>query len=71
MIIVTYVISFVPGGYALIAPVLNEINDDIGPSNNIAWVGIVYILSEAVFFLLVGKLSDVFGRRWFVSINND
>jgi hypothetical protein len=58
------------GGYALIAPVLNDINEDIGPSDNIAWVSIVYILSEAVFFLLVGRLSDVFGRRWFVSVSS-
>lgn len=58
------------GGYALIAPVLNDINNDIGPSDNIAWVSIVYILSEAVFFLLVGKLSDVFGRRWFFIIGS-
>ena len=55
------------GGYALIAPVLGDINNDLGPSDNIAWVSIVYILSEAVFFLLVGRLSDIFGRRWFVS----
>lgn len=54
------------GGYALIAPVLNDINDDIGPSANITWVSIVYVLCEAVFFLLVGRLSDLFGRRWFV-----
>ena len=54
------------GGYALIAPVLSDINEDIGPSANITWVSIVYVLCEAVFFLLVGRLSDLFGRRWFV-----
>lgn len=54
------------GGFALIAPVLGQINDELGPSTNITWVAIVYVLSEAVFFLLVGRLSDLFGRRWFV-----
>ena len=49
------------GGYALVAPVLNEINQDLGPSPNLAWVGLVYVLTEAVFFLLVGRLSDIFG----------
>ena len=53
------------GGFALIAPVLTDINDDIGPSSNITWVAIAYILCEAVTFLLVGRLSDLFGRRWF------
>lgn len=52
------------GGYALIAPVLPQINDDLGPSPNITWLGLAYLVSEAVFFLLVGRLSDVFGRRW-------
>ncbi|KAK3648125.1 hypothetical protein LTR56_002604 [Elasticomyces elasticus] len=49
------------GGYALVAPVLSDINEDLGPSPNIAWVGLVYVLTEAVFFLLVGRLSDIFG----------
>jgi MFS family permease len=54
------------GGYALIAPVLTDINEDIGPSANITWVSIVYVLCEAVFFLLVGRLLDLFGWPWFV-----
>jgi len=53
------------GGFALIAPVLPQINDDLGPSPNITWLGLGYLVGEAVFFLLVGRLSDVFGRRWF------
>ena len=49
------------GGYALIAPVLGDINNDLGPSPNITWVSISYVATEAVFFLLVGRLSDLFG----------
>lgn len=53
------------GGYALIAPLLGEINVDIGPSANITWVALAYLLTQSVVFLIVGRLSDVFGRRWF------
>ena len=53
------------GGFALIAPLLGVINEDIGPSTNIIWVALVYLLCQAVFFLIVSRLSDIFGRRWF------
>ena len=52
------------GGFALIAPVLDDINDELGPSPNVLWCLLVYLLLESVFFLLVGRLSDIFGRRW-------
>jgi len=51
-------------GYGLIAPVLIEINADIGPSPNINWVPLANLSCGAVFFLMVGQLSDIFGRRW-------
>lgn len=51
------------GGYGLIAPVLSEINADIGPSPNIYWIPLVNLCGGCVFFLLVGRLSDIFGRR--------
>lgn len=51
------------GGFGLIAPVVTQINADIGPSPNINWVPLVNICGGAVFFLMVGKLSDIFGRR--------
>lgn len=52
-------------GYGLIAPVLSDINADIGPSPNIYWIPLVNLCGGCVFFLLVGRLSDIFGRRWF------
>lgn len=45
--------------------VLTYINADIGPSKNIVWVNIGRSLAESCIFLIVGRLSDLFGRRWF------
>ncbi|CAK7237100.1 hypothetical protein SBRCBS47491_009862 [Sporothrix bragantina] len=53
------------GGFALAAPLLGVINADIGPSENITWVSLTYTLTLAVGLLLVGRLTDIFGRRWF------
>lgn len=50
-------------GFGLVAPVLGAIDADLGPSPNINWVPLVNICGGAVFFLMVGKLSDIFGRR--------
>ncbi len=53
------------GGFGLAAPNLTIINNDIGPDANIVWVSLVYTLVTAVGMLLVGRLSDLFGRRYF------
>jgi MFS family permease len=53
------------GGFALVAPVLGQINVALGPSASITWLALVYTLCLAVGLLLVGRLSDLFGRRWF------
>ncbi|KAJ9658280.1 hypothetical protein H2201_007839 [Coniosporium apollinis] len=46
------------------------INADIGPSANITWVALAYTLGLSVGFLIVGRLSDIFGRRWFFILGN-
>ena len=51
--------TFLTGGRTLI-------DEDIGPSPNINWVATVWTLGTAVGFLLVGRLSDIFGRKWMV-----
>ncbi|OCT45295.1 hypothetical protein CLCR_05641 [Cladophialophora carrionii] len=53
------------GGYALAAPILGIINADIGPNKNIAWVPLMFPVGLAVGQTLLGRLSDIFGRRWF------
>lgn len=51
-------------GWVLPANTLSLINEDIGPSQDLNWVPTVFILGNAIGFLLVGRLSDIFGRKW-------
>lgn len=51
------------GGFGLAAPNLALIDSEIGPSANIYWVSLIYTLMMAIGLLLVGRLSDLFGRR--------
>ncbi|OQV10662.1 hypothetical protein CLAIMM_14629 [Cladophialophora immunda] len=50
-------------GYA--APILNDINADIGPNPNYIWVSYTYSTSLAVCLPIIGRLSDIFGRRYY------
>ncbi|OAL29462.1 hypothetical protein AYO20_09199 [Fonsecaea nubica] len=52
-------------GWSLPSNSLAIINADIGPSKNITWVALAYTLGLSVGFLIIGRLSDIFGRRWF------
>ncbi|KFZ00452.1 hypothetical protein V498_00076 [Pseudogymnoascus sp. VKM F-4517 (FW-2822)] len=58
------------GGFALAAPILGIINADIGPDPNYVWISLVYTLTLAIGQTLVGRLSDLFGRRWFFISGN-
>lgn len=53
------------GGFSMVAPVLNQINAAVGPSESIIWLSLMYTTGLAVGLLIVGTLSDIFGRRWF------
>jgi hypothetical protein len=58
------------GGFGLAAPALTIINNEIGPDPNIIWVSLVYTLTLAVGLILVGRLSDLFGRRVSSTLGN-
>jgi Fungal trichothecene efflux pump (TRI12) len=56
------------GGFGLIAPVLDAMAKDIGNplnSSQVNWLALVYTLCLAVGGTLVGRFTDIFGRRWF------
>ncbi|CAK7231301.1 hypothetical protein SBRCBS47491_007883 [Sporothrix bragantina] len=57
-------------GWVMPANILGVINADIGPSANVTWVAISYTLCYSVSATLVGRLSDIFGRRWFFVLGN-
>lgn len=52
-------------GWVLPANTLSLIDAAIGPSPNIIWLAVSWTTGFAVAFTLVGRLSDIFGRRWF------
>lgn len=41
-----------------------------GPNPAYVWISLVWILTAAITFALVGRLSDVMGRRWFFITGN-
>jgi MFS family permease len=53
------------GAFGLAAPLLSTINAELGPNKNFIWVSLIYNVTLSVCLVLVGKLSDVFGRRYF------
>ncbi|KAF7561242.1 hypothetical protein G7046_g2904 [Stylonectria norvegica] len=53
-------------GWVLPANTLSLINQDIGPSTNINWVATMWTLGSSIGFLLFGRLSDIYGRKWLV-----
>jgi len=50
--------------------VLTTINEDIGPSSSFAWLSTGQVLPVAVLGPMVGRLSDIFGRRNFILFGN-
>ncbi|CAG9993119.1 unnamed protein product [Clonostachys byssicola] len=50
-------------GYA--APILTQINADLGPDARYTWISLVYNAALAIFLAPLGRLTDIFGRRYF------
>lgn len=49
-------------GYA--ASILTIINEDIGPDPRYSWISHVCIAAHTIFMASLGRLTDVFGRRY-------
>jgi hypothetical protein len=52
-------------GFLMPVTSLALIEAELGPSPNAVWVSLAWILLSAISFVLLGRLSDIFGRRWF------
>lgn len=52
-------------GFIMPITSLQLIERDLGVSENAVWIALGWILLSAVSFVLLGRLSDIFGRRWF------
>lgn len=52
------------GAFGYAAPILGYINEDLGPDAQYVWISYVYNACLAVFLCLVGRLGDIFGRRY-------
>ncbi|KAK3078014.1 hypothetical protein LTS18_008654, partial [Coniosporium uncinatum] len=51
--------------WVLPANTISLVNEAIGPSTNFIWLAVSWTVGFAVGLALVGRLSDIFGRRWF------
>lgn len=58
------------GGFTLIAPVLSIVNADVGPDPNIIWMSLAYLLTTSIGLIIVGRITDIFGRRWIFIVGN-
>jgi MFS family permease len=52
-------------GFIMPVTSLQVIEAELGVSPNAVWIALAWILLSAVSFILLGRLSDIFGRRWF------
>ena len=52
------------GQFGYSGPLLGVINADLGPDKNYIWISLVYNVCLSVFLPIVGRLSDIFGRRY-------
>lgn len=46
--------------------ILSFINADLGPSPNYPWITISWTLCASIIISVGGRLSDIFGRRYFI-----
>jgi MFS family permease len=52
--------------YVLVANATRPIIAELGFSNSFQWIFSVYTIAVSTSLLITGRLSDIFGRRWFI-----
>ncbi|CAK7205596.1 hypothetical protein SEUCBS139899_008374 [Sporothrix eucalyptigena] len=54
--------------FTLVIPpaILSYINTDLGPDPSYTWITVSWNLGGAIFVTVAGRLSDIFGRRYFM-----
>ncbi|KAI1258440.1 fungal trichothecene efflux pump [Xylariaceae sp. FL1019] len=65
--VVAFCLSSISAYIFLLFPttILSYINADIGPSPYLSWVNVGRTLGLSFTYTILGRLSDLFGRRWF------
>lgn len=53
-------------GFSPAAAIIANINADIGPSPNSSLFAIIWSTALSISIILFGRISDKFGRRWFM-----
>lgn len=60
-------LSYVPSiscGLLLPSGILQQIGQELGDTDNIAWIPGGWSVASAVSFAVAGAVSDIFGRKW-------
>jgi hypothetical protein len=67
MAVVSLCLSYNAYIFTLLIPsaTLSFINADLGPDPKYTWITISWNLGGAIFITIAGRMSDIFGRRWF------
>jgi MFS family permease len=67
MAVLSMMMSYNAYIFTLLIPsaTLSFINADLGPDPRYTWITISWNLGGSIFITLGGRMSDIFGRRWF------
>ncbi|OAG44853.1 hypothetical protein AYO21_00815 [Fonsecaea monophora] len=65
--VVAFSLGYTSGSLAfiMVAGSLEFINAEIGPSPDTIWIILAMTLGQVTAFFTIGRLGDIFGRRWF------
>jgi MFS family permease len=59
-------LSLVALDQTVVGTALPKIIADLNGFEHYAWVTTVYLLASTAMILVIGKLGDIYGRKWFI-----